>query len=516
MGLVLWEMIERRQIFSNYPGGYDYANTTENELCKVERFECIEEFALIIKKCTKFNLTFRPKASEVLLELEVLEKSYGKLDFRLTPEMDLTQTRLLKPIGFNGCVEAKISEEEFADDKLSGVFSARLSSINDWVIAGSSEGKDIESVKTASSSSFPYIRGAYFTNWSQYRDGRAKFTLDDYLPGLCTHIFYAFAVFGNDFKLKETEPNDLNSPDGSLGQYTLMAKLKEKQAGLKVLLSIGGANFGTKLFEEMSSTRENRKIFIDSAISWVRRHSFDGIDISWLYPREQNCFADLLMELREEIDVEAQQNGANAKLILSAAVSPIRHRMAAYNIHNMSKCLDFVNLLTFHYWHSGCIETTGMNSPLYDRRGLNSDQAEWNINWAAHEWYRRGFPKEKIVIGDPTKTLPGSFDNKATPPQPHSKINGFIAYHELCDLLEKGGEKNWHDEHKVPWFVENGRWWSYESQESIKIKMDFIKTKQFGGAVAWCLDFDDFNGQSNFHQGEKFPLLSTMSRELSD
>ena len=42
----------------------------------------------------------------------------------------------------------------------------------------------------------------YYTNWSVYRPGLAKFVPENINPYLCTHLIYAFGGFTNDFKLK--------------------------------------------------------------------------------------------------------------------------------------------------------------------------------------------------------------------------------------------------------------------------------------------------------------------------
>lgn len=42
----------------------------------------------------------------------------------------------------------------------------------------------------------------YYTNWSAYRPGSAKFLPANINPYLCTHLIYAFGGFTNDFALR--------------------------------------------------------------------------------------------------------------------------------------------------------------------------------------------------------------------------------------------------------------------------------------------------------------------------
>ena len=51
----------------------------------------------------------------------------------------------------------------------------------------------------------------YYTNWSQYRDGKAKFVPENVSVDLCTHAFYAFAKLENGL-LAPVEWNDDSTP----------------------------------------------------------------------------------------------------------------------------------------------------------------------------------------------------------------------------------------------------------------------------------------------------------------
>ncbi|CAJ0583388.1 unnamed protein product, partial [Mesorhabditis spiculigera] len=369
-----------------------------------------------------------------------------------------------------------------------------------------------------------YIRACYFTNWAKYRTGRGTFSPDNYVSGLCTHILFAFGWMNEDFTVRAYDPSDLPTDWAGAGQYAMVNQLKQRDSGLKTLLSFGGYTFGTRLFEAMSANPTTRGVFINSVIHFVRQYNFDGIDIDWEYPAGHSSQFTLLMkELRTAIEGEAPL-AEKPKLLLTAAVAAGASNIDAYEVSNIAGPLDFINLMTYDFWGAWDGET-GMNAPLYSRAGLGGGKEKWNVDWAANEWARRGMPKNKIVIGMGTygrgwtlanaaNIQPGSTGNQVAPAQPYTAEAGIAAYYEICEFLAKGGTRYWHAEHQVPWVVYQNQWWSYDDQQSFKAKTDYIKKNGFAGAMVWTLDLDDFNGQCPGGNGVKFPLIAIIVQEL--
>ena len=65
---------------------------------------------------------------------------------------------------------------------------------------------------------------------------------------------------------------------------------------------------------------------------------------------------------------------------------------------------------------------------------------------------------------------------------------------------------------KIPYAVKDRQWVGYDDPQSIKEKLDFLKSRKLGGAVLWTVDNDDF---SNSCGGGKFPLIKTISGGLN-
>ena len=293
-----------------------------------------------------------------------------------------------------------------------------------------------------------YMRGCYFTNWARYRTGRGKFSLDTYPKGMCTHIFYAFAKFNSNFEAEPTDPEDLPSSYYE-GTYASVTNLKKADPSLKVCLSFGGYSFGGYLFGQMASTEKNREKFIKSAIEFVRKYNFDGIDIDWEYPSaaDKHNYVLFFNELYQEADTESKTTGRPRLLITAALPAGKATIDEGFDVQAFEPYMDYLLIMTYDY-HGSWNSYTGYNSPLYARENQTDKTlcSSWSMNYYAY----LGAPKDKVILGfanygrgwklrNPSDYDVGAPAIGPSPAYPYTQTAGIAAYFELCETLAKNG-----------------------------------------------------------------------------
>jgi len=58
-------------------------------------------------------------------------------------------------------------------------------------------------------------------------------------------------------------------------------KYKVSYPDVKILISVGGADFPSKNYTDMASTSAGRAAFISNLKSFISLYNFDGVDINW-------------------------------------------------------------------------------------------------------------------------------------------------------------------------------------------------------------------------------------------
>jgi chitinase len=87
---------------------------------------------------------------------------------------------------------------------------------------------------------------------------------------LCTHVIYSFADMSNG-QLSGVWSNPLSH-------------LRNSNPSIKILVAVGGWNFGVSRMTEMLASKETRQKFVDHAVNYLRQLDFDGLDLDFEYP----------------------------------------------------------------------------------------------------------------------------------------------------------------------------------------------------------------------------------------
>ena len=173
-----------------------------------------------------------------------------------------------------------------------------------------------------------------------------------------------------------------------------------------------------------------------------------------------------------------------------------------YDIPTLDKYLDYVSVMSYDY-HGQWDEKTGHVAPMYQHE--EDDNEQFNVNYTVHYWLEGGLRRSKLVLGLPlygqSFTLNSQADNGLNAlaeaggrAGPYTRARGFLAYYEICDMINNDGWKVVHDPSGSmgPYAYKNDQWVSFDDVTMIRHKSHYVKNMKLGGAMIWALDLDDF------------------------
>ena len=305
----------------------------------------------------------------------------------------------------------------------------------------------------------------YFTSWRTGKNGAPAYLASNIPWAKLSHINYAFAHVDGSNKVSIGNADDPNNPATGLqwpgvvgaemdttlpykGHFNLLTRYKRLNPHVKTLVSVGGwaetggyfDDNGVRVasggFFTMTTNADNSvnqagiNTFADSAVQFIRRYGFDGVDIDYEYPSSMNdsgnpddfafsnprraglvrSYVALMKTLREKIDAAGAQDGKHYLLTIAAPSSG--YLVRGMETFPITQFIDYVNIMSYDL-HGAWNQFVGPNAALYDT-GEDSELIAWNYyntaqykrigylntDWAYH-YFRGSMPAGRINIGVP-------------------------------------------------------------------------------------------------------------------
>ncbi|NEW08200.1 chitinase [Paenibacillus sp. SYP-B3998] len=322
---------------------------------------------------------------------------------------------------------------------------------------------------------------------------------------------------------------------GGGGGYENLKKLKQLKTtnpNLKLFASVGGWTWSNQ-FSNTAADPITRANFAASAVSFLRQYNFDGIDIDWEYPNNigvpcasgQTCqrtqdkanYLLLLQTLRQELDKAGLQDNKHYYTTIASGASSSFVAEAGGTTNWISKAaqsLDWINIMTYDFygpWDS----SSNMVAPLYHDPSDPSGNTQFSVDYVVNMYLNKGVPASKLAIGEPFygygwkgcsagpngNGLYQSCSGEATGGSSGStydfaflQSNGFLSK-DVSGYYTIGGQgftRYWNNTTKTPFLYNSTTqiFITYDDEQSIHLKNEYLKTKGLRGGMFWELNAD--------------------------
>ncbi|BFZ21702.1 hypothetical protein BsWGS_24741 [Bradybaena similaris] len=366
------------------------------------------------------------------------------------------------------------------------------------------------------SSTQQYVRMCYYHSDSRNRSAGFGLTVDMIDFSLCTHYIYAYGhIDEKSMVLAAWEPA---VEDGSGGYFIKFNQAKHLFPSVKTLLSIGGSLEAHRGF--LALTEESLATFVTSALIFLRRRAFDGLDIDWYLPsgyRKSGRLHRILQVLRQAFVKDTE----TPRLLLTLSVSGLKEEIdLGFAPADLARYIDYA-LIKCYNLYLPLMNYTHFSSPLYQMASPQTNaHSTLNLNFTIRYWNYLGMPLEKIVVGltglgrilelqSASNDSPGALITNNILRGPNYGIASGVTYSEVCILRERS-QMHFDDTQKCPYLVDKLTWVGYENQKSIQEKLDWMKNFYVAGVMFAGLHEDDFSGL--FCEEGKYPLLNVIKK----
>jgi len=308
-------------------------------------------------------------------------------------------------------------------------------------------------------------------------DGR---NLEEHRIEQLTHLIWCFGHVRNDSMVIPREQEPI---------IARMVKLKERNASMKVLLSLGGWG-GCANCSEVFSREDGRSTFARSVLLLLERHRVDGIDLDWEYPAVQgppgHAFNDadrhnftlLVRELRKALgdryEISLAAGGTNECLL------------KGFEWDSIMPLVDRMHIMSYDLVH-GYSTRTGHHTSLF---ATPSQQV--SAECAVNLLDSLGVPLQKVVIG---AAFYARIFKDVQPEEDGLYQPGTFAHTISCSAIDSviTEPKGWRLRFdKRAWAAyayhpATKRFITYDEPRSIAAKAAYVRNRGLGGIMFWQL-----------------------------
>jgi GH18 family chitinase len=279
--------------------------------------------------------------------------------------------------------------------------------------------------------------------------------------------------------------------------------------GVKALVSISNQWPTTSDFNGATSSANMQK-FVSNIVTFVQTRGYDGVDIDWepLNNSDLAQWSNLIVALRQAFDQ------ITPRPLLTAAVWHQEAATAAVQAN-----LDQINVMTYDMagiwsgqtWHHAALYGAGGALGGLDTRmtgflnaGVSAAKLGIGIPFYGYVW-QGGCCESTGGVTLPKETW-------STPPglsqMTYSRIMGSL-YQSQYDQWDSGAQ--------VPYLAidntgsSSDKFVSYDNTKSITAKINYLKSKGFGGVMVWHMSMDFMPSQA---ASQQHPLASAIQSAL--
>lgn len=329
---------------------------------------------------------------------------------------------------------------------------------------------------------------------------KAEFVVIGYVPGFrgeldettidankLTHINYAFVNVKDSMAW-------LERPETDTVNFRKLNSLKKINPDLKILFSVGGWSWSEN-FSDAVLTESSRRKFARTNAAIVADHDLDGVDIDWEYPgmrgqdnvfrpEDKENFTLMFKAIREELDLLSSRTGK--KYLLTTAIPCFTRFIEITEMEKAQQYLDYINLMAYDFYVAG--DTAGHHSNLYPSENFAKEQSG---DRAFQEYTKAGVAPEKLVLGIPfygRSWIMKSTDHHGInrPVDSVARAGGYTFVKDSM-ATRPGFQRYWDEKAQAPYLfnTQTRQLVSYDDEESVKLKCEYVKEKGMAGVMFW-------------------------------